>query len=381
MEWAFWLAALGVAYAYAGYPAILWVLSRLRPASAVAKAPIQPDVSLVIVARNEEARIRAKLADCLSQDYPTDRLEILVVSDGSTDATESIVAAHSDRGVRLVVVPEARGKPNALNEAVARAGGEVLVLCDARQRLAPTAVRELVANLADPEVGAVSGELHIRPPDQPGASEGVGAYWRYEKVLRKLESRTGSVVGVTGAIYATRRELFPRLDPSTILDDVAVPMWIALTGKRVVFEPRAQAFDESPGSAEKEYRRKVRTLAGNFQLVALQPTLLNPWRNPLFLRFVSHKLARLAVPWCMLVTLLASGALAASGSAMYAAAFAAQLGFYGASALGLVAERWGVRHPLLSIPSGLLVLNVAAGAALFAFLFGTQKVTWKSSEP
>lgn len=363
------------AYSYAGYPLLLALVARLRPAPPVRRGDIQPRVSIVIVAHDEEATIERKILNCLDLDYPADRLEVLIASDGSTDRTEEIVRRYEDRGVRLLSLPGPNGKPSALNRAVPQAKGEILLLCDARQRLDRTALRELVAAFADPTVGAVSGALHIEA-DQGSSGEGVAAYWRYEKVIRALESRVGSTAGVTGAIYAIRRDSFPTLDPRLILDDVAVPLAVAASGRRVLFEPAAKAFDRSAEDAEGEYRRKVRTLAGNYQLVALWPWLLNPARNPLFFQFVSHKLSRLAVPWCLLF-LLGSSAVLAGSSVFFRIAFLVQAVFYILAAGGWLLERAGVRLRLFSVPYAFALLNVAAAASLFGFLRGTQAASWK----
>jgi cellulose synthase/poly-beta-1,6-N-acetylglucosamine synthase-like glycosyltransferase len=277
--------------------------------------------------------------------------------------------------------PDPGGKPQALNAAIPECRGEVVVLCDARQSLAPGAVRALVANLADPAVGAVSGELHIASSDAgTSAGEGVGAYWRYEKLIRRLQSRLGSTVGVTGALYALRRELFRPLDPRLILDDVAIPMQVVRAGRRVVFEPEAEAFDESPETPEHEYRRKVRTLAGNYQLVVHHPWLLDPRRNPLFFHFVSHKLSRLLVPWCLVAMLASSGTLhALHGAATYRLALLAQAAFYLLALLGWSLDRLKVKVSLLSFPYAFALLNLAAAASPFGFLTGRERATWKAS--
>jgi cellulose synthase/poly-beta-1,6-N-acetylglucosamine synthase-like glycosyltransferase len=340
-----------------------------------------PLVGLVIVAHNEEGTIREKLRDCLATDYPPDLLEICVASDGSTDHTVDVVRSFSDRGVRLLDLPGPRGKAAALNEAVKATDAEVLVLCDARQRLESGAVRALVACLADATVGAVSGELHIDPAGGSGAAEGVGAYWTYEKVVRRLQSRLDSTVGVTGAIYAVRRDLFRPLDPETILDDVAVPMEVIAAGRRVVFEPAARAWDVASRTSGTEFRRKVRTLAGNLQVVALKPWLLDPRRNRLLLHLVSHKLARLAVPWALITVLGGSAVLAGAGSPWYALALAAQLFLYSAAALGSVAERAGLRFRALSVPYAFVLLNLAALIAPFRYLAGREGAAWKATAP
>ncbi len=374
----FWISALVIGWAYLGYPVSLALRARLRPAPPVRKARSTPSVSVVIVAHNEESLIARKIHNCLEMDYPRDRLEILVASDGSTDGTVPVAEGFAAEGVRVFALPGPRGKAAALGAVVPRARGEVLLLCDARQELERQALGELVANLADPTVGAVSGELHIRT-GATSAAQGVGAYWRFEKGVRRLESAVGSTVGATGAIYAVRRRLVPTLDPRTILDDVAIPLHVAQQGFRVVFEPAARAWDEPVEEAGREFRRKVRTLAGNYQLAALYPSLLLPWRNPLFFPFLSHKLARLLVPWCLLVVLASSLTLALRGSAFFALLLVLQSAFYGLAAIGWLKRSARRRPRLLSIPYALVLLNLAAAAALPDFLFGRQTAAWRAT--
>jgi cellulose synthase/poly-beta-1,6-N-acetylglucosamine synthase-like glycosyltransferase len=376
-ELAFWMSAAIVVYAYVGYPALITLAARLRPAPPPQKKEVTPAVSLLIVVRNEEACLEEKLRNALALDYPRERLEILVASDGSTDGTEAMAARFAAQGVRLLALRPG-GKAAALNEAVAHAAGEILVLTDARQALAPDAVRRLTAYFADPTVGAVSGELHLL--GSPGSPvEGVGVYWKYEKLVRKAESRFDSTVGVTGALYALRKELFVPLDPRTILDDVAIPMRVALAGRRVLFAPEARAWDHVAESAAGEYRRKVRTLAGNYQLVALYPALLHPLRDRLLWQLVSHKLSRLAVPWCLLVLFLASARLSVTGPAYYRIALAAQAIFYLLAMTGWLRSR--LRRPLrlTSLPYAFALLNLAAARGLIGFLRGTETATWRAS--
>src|SRR5512143_564229 len=281
MALAFWLAAALVAYTWAGYPVLIALLARWRPAPPVRKAKVTPRVSIVIAVHNEEDCIEAKLAGCLALDYPADRLEVVVASDGSDDRTDALVGGFAPGRVRLVRVPRG-GKAAALNAGIAQASGEILVLTDAREELEPGALRALVENFADPRIGAASGELHLRLRENPQGGEGLGLYWRYEKAIRRAESAFDSTVGVTGALWALRRDLHVPLDPRTILDDVAAPMEVVLGGFRVVFEPRALAYDLISDAPRREYQRKNRTLAGNYQLLALRPALLDPRRNRLF---------------------------------------------------------------------------------------------------
>jgi cellulose synthase/poly-beta-1,6-N-acetylglucosamine synthase-like glycosyltransferase len=383
MEWLFWSSALTIAYVYVGYPTllILWAaVNELRhrglrstdcganphsnPKSAIGTPQCElPSISIVVAARNEAARLPARIDNLLAADYPADRRQIIVVSDGSTDGTLAVLAAY--RGIVDVVALPPQGKAAALNAGVARAKNDVLVFADARQMFAPDALRALVAPFADPVVGGVTGELLLdceasavagrragterrrAPGDRrridrgPGRrttaerrgriastiADGVGLYWRYEKQLRRLESRIGSTLGATGAIYALRRSLYRALPPGTILDDVLTPMRAVLAGYRVVFSEHAYAFDRAAPDADAEQRRKIRTLAGNVQILGLEPRLLVPFVNPVWLQYVSHKLGRLVVPYALLAIFPTSIALART-HVFYALALAAQCAVY-----------------------------------------------------
>ena len=346
MELLFW-ASLGVVlYVYAGYPVVLEVWRRFARRATIVEAGATPPVSVVIAARNEAERLPGRVENLLGLDYPPRSLEIVVVSDGSTDGTRQAVAPWTQPSVgreprvRLIEI-DAAGKAAALNAGVEAATHDILVFADARQRFASDAVRRLVGRLADPAVGAVSGELVLDCEEGASAStiaDGVGAYWRYEKWLRARESEIDSTLGATGAIYALRRACWQPLPPGTILDDVLAPLRAVLAGWRVVFEERARAFDSAAPDAAAESRRKTRTLAGNYQLLALEPRLLLPGVNRVWLQFVSHKLGRLLVPWALVGLFVASLALAAS-SAVYLSAAVAQGLFYGLALYGGHLER------------------------------------------
>lgn len=335
MDAVFWTSAALVFYVYAGYPAVLAVWARLCPRRR-AEASLSgdrawPGVSIVVAVRNEARRLPARIDNLLSLDYPGDR-QIIVASDGSTDDPSSALRPFPD--VELIEGP-LRGKAAALNAGVARARHDIVVFADARQAFARDALRALVAPFADPRVGAVTGELILENAGagEPGVAEGVGLYWRYEKHLRRLESVVGSVLGATGAIYAMRRELWQPLPDDTILDDVLGPMRAVFAGRTVVFEGRARAFDRAPEDPAVEARRKIRTLAGNVQILWLEPRLLIPVVNPVWLQYMSHKVGRLLVPYA-LVALLVSSAALASRHVIYAAALALQAAFYLLAAYG-----------------------------------------------
>ena len=378
VEIVFWGSALLVGYAYVGYPMLVWCAARLFPRP-VRTAPITPLVTVLIAARNEADRIGAKIENCLGLDYPADRLEVVVVSDGSQDRTADVVrgyAARSPQRVRLVELPARRGKAAALNAGAAVATGDVLLLTDTRQRLAPEVARTLVRNLADPSVGAVSGELVLYASEAGSTPvRDVGLYWRYEKMIRKAESQFGSSIGYTGAIAAVRRRLFPTLPEDTLVDDLVVPLTILSRGSRVVFEPAAQASDAIAADRRAEFRRKVRTLAGVLQTFLHMRRFAGPLPGLVWWQFVSHKLLRLAVPFALLACL---GASAWLSGPFYRAAFAAQLVVYALGVLGLVVTGRGPLGRVISLPATLLLLNAAAVAGTIRYLSGGRLELWDS---
>jgi cellulose synthase/poly-beta-1,6-N-acetylglucosamine synthase-like glycosyltransferase len=339
MKELFWVSVAVIVYVYAGYPLLLaaWARVAQRVPRRTAAGQEWPVISIVLAARNEGRRLPSRIQNLLTVEYPGPR-ELIVVSDGSTDDTADVVRAFGG-AVRLVEVP-AGGKPAALNAGVAVARGDILVFADARQHFSQNALVHLVANFTDPQVGGVTGELVLDAEiDETDSTvgEGVGLYWKYEKWLRRNESLVWSTLGATGAIYAMRRSLWQPLPAGTLLDDVLAPMRAVLAGSRVVFEERARAFDRTSADAPAESRRKVRTLAGNYQILAQEPRLLLPFVNPVWLQYLSHKVGRLLVPWALAGALFASTALMFDGW-IYALAFATQAVFYGLAAYGAWSE-------------------------------------------
>jgi biofilm PGA synthesis N-glycosyltransferase PgaC len=367
MKLLFWLSFATVGYAYFGYALLLAVYASLhrRPHLTM---PMTPTVSILISAHNEESRLPARLANLKSLQYPAERVQTIIASDGSTDRTADILREH-EPGVTPVILEKAMGKACALNEAVGFATGEILLFLDVRQSIEENALAELVSCFADPQVGAVSGELLLETADGASSQDALGIYWKIEKAVRKLESASGSVVGVTGAIYAIRRELYVKIPPGTILDDVFVPMNVARMGKRVIFQPSAIARDRIFSEPGKEFSRKVRTLTGNYQLVRLAPWLLSP-ENPLLFRFISHKLLRLVVPLLLVVMLVASAMI---GGALYRMIFALQLLFYIAAFFGTLSSS-ARRFKPVAIANTFVMLNMAAALAFYNFVTGRKKV-------
>jgi poly-beta-1,6-N-acetyl-D-glucosamine synthase len=370
----FWGSLLLLLYAYLGYPLLIgaWALLRPRPA---ALGTTLPTVTIVVVAHNEAGRIEGRIENLGSLDYPKGSLEILIVSDGSTDGTAERARALETAGLRVIAFAARRGKPAVLNEIVPRSRGDIVVLADARQRFDPQAVRSLVALFADPGVGAVSGELILTEGGRGTAvGQGVSAYRRYESFVRLCESRVGSTVGATGAIYAIRRDLFSPLPEDTILDDVLIPMRIARRGYRVLFEPAARAFDRAPATAREEFGRKARTLAGNFQILFRERWLLNPLGNRLWLQTVSHKGLRLLGP-ALLLAVFATNLILIRRPG-YRLVLLAQVTFYAGALIGGLLRGRGRVVPLFSLPYTFCLVNGAALAGAFRFLASRQRVTW-----
>lgn len=297
-------AALSVAYVVVLYPLLLALLARWFPKPVASRWEPRP-VTVIIAARNAERWIKRKLESVLASDYPRELLDVLVVSDGSTDRTEEIVRSFAGDNVRLLVVPPG-GKPAALNAAFPHARGELLLLTDVRQILEPECLKRLVCVMADPKVGAVSGNLIIRE----GSSEeerSTGLYWRYENWIRGNLSRLDSLLGATGPIYLVRRHLVRPIPPDQLLDDVYLPLSIHLQGYRLVLEEGAVAYDE-PTTVASEFRRKVRTQAGVLQLLWSFPGLFSK-ANRMRFHFVSLKLGRLALPYLLVAMLVSALAL------------------------------------------------------------------------
>lgn len=326
-------SALTVAYIAIGYPIILSVLAR-RSNAPVCKEFFPQRVSVLLPVLNGERWICDKLASILALDYPPELIEVIVVSDGSTDRTDELVRSIQDSRVKLIRV-ERGGKPRALNAAMAQARGEVLFFTDVRQPLDSQSLRQLVACLRDPKVGAASGEL-VLLQGSTNSESNSGLYWRYEKWIRKHLSEIDSVPGTTGCIYAMRRDLAEQIPETMLADDMYLPITAFLKGFRVIFDGSSRAFDQ-PMALKTEFRRKVRTLAGVYQVIAAYPSLLGP-HNRMWFHFVSHKAGRLILPWLLLINIVASFYLPAPWRVI---ALAAYFALFAAAALdSIVPEGW-----------------------------------------
>lgn len=370
MKLLFWLSALLIFLTYIGYPICTYFRARIWPRP-VHRANIFPSVTIVLAAHNEEKSLPRKLRNLAVLDYPARCLEVVVVSDGSTDETNRILKDWQDSRRRAVILPHHRGKANCLNQGIFKAEGEIICFTDARQEIAPDGLKNLVANFADPSVGCASGALILRGDRQTASSDGVGVYWRLEKNIRNWEGLAGSTVGVTGAFYAIRRNLFAPLPEGAILDDVYIPLQIARQGGRVVFDPKAVAWDDFAPSPKQEFRRKVRTLAGNYQLLLLAPWVLTS-ANPLRLQFLCHKLLRLIVPFALVGVFFSTFSIR---QGMYEIALILQIALYASSMLPGMRAKTGFLSRMSNVSLAFILLNTAAAVAFVYFITG-KKAEW-----
>ncbi len=368
-----------IAFCYVGYPLLVAVQARWSPRP-VNSGNWQPRVDVIVVAYNAGDSIERKIDNLLALDYPADRLRLRLGSDGSSDDTVQRARAHiaqrscEDR-VSIEAFPTRRGKAACLADLIAHSDADVLLFNDVRQRVEPVALSALLRPLADRQVGAVSGELMFERAD--GFAGSVDAYWRYEKFIRRNESASGSVVGVTGAIWAARRDALASIPAGIILDDVWLPLAIAKRGLRVLFCGDAIAWDAASTEPAQEALRKRRTLAGNFQLIANDPSLLWPGSHPLGWRLWGHKWLRLASPWLFAIALLCNVVVVAE-SPWLALLLALQLLGWIMAAIAFIQPDWQRFLPL-RIAALFARMNLYAAQALFDFVRHRDAHLWSSS--
>lgn len=365
------IAVLG--YTYVGYPALMAARAALKKRDTTPAPPARPRdalprVSVIVPIYNAERYVAPKIESLLAQDYPADKVEILMYSDASTDGSDAVVARFADRGVKLVRGEKRLGKPTALNALAKLATGEIFIMTDIRQPLSTDAISRLVERLEDDSVGCVSGNLQLQ------GETGAGLYWKYETFIRDCEAKVSSMVGVTGALYALRAESLGHVPRDLILDDMYIAMMVRLRGKRIVLEPGAIVLDEA-FEDDREKTRKVRTLAGNFQLFSMVPALLNPLANPSFFETFSHKFLRLTGPVALAGAAVGSVAGLATAKTrgerrLYGLLVAGQLGLGALAALGPRAGGAG------RFARTFLVLQSAVVSGFVRFVRGEQKVTW-----
>ncbi len=373
----FWLTLAALVYVYAGFPLLVVTVGRLRRQE-VKKKPITPAMSLIIAAYNEEKSIGARLENALALDYPTKALEMIVVSDGSTDQTAAIVEGYADRGVRLLRLPRS-GKIPALNAGVTHATGEVLVFSDANSMYHRQALRKLARNFADPEVGGVAGNTaYTIPEESESSSRGEDLYWNYDTWLKELESQSGSVVSAHGGMYAIRRELYQPIPDPAVTDDFAISTAVIEQGKRLVFESEALSYEAAVPEAGREFRRRTRLMTRGLRGLLLRKRLLNPFRYGFYsLVLFSHKVLRRLLPVALLILLASSAALSRSGT-LYLVATAGQVAFYSVAGIGYLLRRTRFgQQKYLYIPFFYCMANAAALVAVAKLIRGERIAQWQ----
>lgn len=383
---AFFLCLFLIAYVYILYPIIVfalasfvqtrrdsrYVLSRPERRAGDAEPPL-PFVSVVIAVYNEEKVLEDRIANCLSVDYPDEKLEIIIASDGSTDKTNEIAGRHLGERVRLLAFPARNGKAFALNRAIPQARGEIVLLTDSNTMYEKGSVRKLVRHFADSAIGGVCGELRVRPFDEATAEESL--YWKFENFLKFMESRLDMTLGANGGIYAIRKEAFRPIPDGTIVDDFVVFLNVRKAGFKTLFDPEAVAYERSAPSLRDEYRRKVRIGAGDVQAIKLAASFLSPKAGPVSFSLWSHKVLRWLVPF-LLIGLLVSNIALARESGAFLAALVLQCAFYAASIAGLFfsARVW------FKLPYYFVSMNAALLHGFVRYALGTQKGTWERTE-
>jgi cellulose synthase/poly-beta-1,6-N-acetylglucosamine synthase-like glycosyltransferase len=367
------VASLVVFYIIIAYPVLLATNSHAAP-------PVRKDmgfrvpVSVIVAVYNGEQFIAKKLDSLLALHYPAKLLDILVVSDGATDRTDAIVESYAGRGVRLLRVPHG-GKAAALNAALPHVSGEILFFTDVRQLLDPEALSHLVANFADPTVGAVTGELRMRDPAYAGEQADLELYWRYELWARSQHSRIDSVLVTTGCIYAMRRSLAEPIPPDTLTDDAIIPLRVLFRGYRVIFDAEALAFDY-PTAEGGEFRRKLRTLAGLWQ-VHLRLSQIFTNRNRMRFHFLSHKTSRLVLPWAIVAIWIATVAL--PGSPFRTFLLTDELLLIALALLDPYVPRWFPLKRISSPARTFLSMNAASLLSLAVFMVKPTRL-WRPTK-
>ena len=374
IEFIFWFSIVFVVYTYFGYPLLIWLFAQKHtPVLGVPENQHEwPTVAIIIPVHNEEKNVLNKLNNLRTLDYPQDKLEIIFVSDGSTDNTNQLL--NEITNIELISYSNRQGKPTALNKAVSHAKSDIILFTDVRQELTISSVKYLISTLSHKEVGAVSGELVHRDP-LTNTGRNVGLYWRYEKWIRKAESQFHSTAGVTGALYVIHRNDYLPLPEDTLLDDFEIPIHILKKNKRVVFDARAKIYDDVQEESAVEQKRKIRTLMGNYQSFTRHLWLFSPITNPIFIQFMSHKVFRLLVPYALIFILISSLVLP---GVLYQAVKWVQFIFYG---FGLATLIWPSlrKNRLINLIVVFVGMNWAVLIALKNVLMKKIEVRWEKT--
>lgn len=379
MKVVFWGSIAILLYTYFGYPLYIYMRSKIISNGVSRSADYKPFVSVIISAYNEGAAIGVKIANLLCSDYPADKIEVLVGSDGSRDDTNRILSSVKDKRVRAFLFQKRRGKASVIRDIAPQTKGEILVFCDARQIFKEDAISRLVSNFADKSVGCASGELVLtNGSDSNGIAQGIGLYWKYEKFIRRCESAVYSTVGATGAIYAIRKELYTAPPEDTILDDLYIPLAITRKGYRCVWDMKAKAYDKASLTPKEEYQRKIRTLAGNYQIFTMFADRFIPFKSGVAMPLFSHKLLRVLAPF-FLISMFVSNVFLLKKD-VYFLFLTGQILFYLLALIGSATYKNESKRFFAKAASTVhmfCLMNFTALAGFYAFLFGKQSVAWE----
>lgn len=371
----FWTSAAALFYAYIGYPLLVYLASRLFPKN-TKREDFEPTVSVIITAYNEERDIRDKLENTLSIDYPKDKLEIIVASDCSNDATDDIVREFEDKGVTLYRQIERHGKTAAQNMAVEKATGEIVLFSDATTMYQPNVLRAMLPNFADEKIGCVAGKLIYVDESNSGVGKGAKNYWSYETFLKENESRACSLIGASGCLYSIRKSAYQPMYPEAC-SDFLIATVMYRQGLRTVYEPEAVCTEETNRQAEKEMRMRVRVISQTFTDLWRNRDMLNPFKSSFYaVELISHKLLRYAVPVFLTLVFLASGFLAFYQT-FFVVVFAMQIAFYAFAFLGWLLEKNNLKVGALALPLYFVLANLASLVGFYKFLRGERYARWE----
>jgi cellulose synthase/poly-beta-1,6-N-acetylglucosamine synthase-like glycosyltransferase len=371
----FWASVGLIFYIYFGYLVMVYIVSRLFPKS-VKRAAIEPSVSIIITAYNEERDIREKLENTLLIDYPSEKLEIIVASDCSSDGTDAIVCEFAGKNVKLLRQPERHGKTAAQNMAVENASGEIMLFSDATSMYEPNVLREMLPSFADETIGCVAGKLDYVDHSSSTVGQAAKSYWSYEILLKESESKACSLIGVSGCIYAVRRSAYQPMYPEAC-SDFLIATVVYKQGMRTIYEPNAVCTEETNQHSKKEMQMRVRVISQTFTDLWRNREMLNPFRSGFFaVELISHKVLRYSIPLFLITVFVSSGFLSFI-SLFFFAVFAAQVAFYLMAFAAWMLERNGIRAGILSIPLYFMLTNVASIAGFFQFLRGERYASWE----
>lgn len=371
----FWLSCGLVLYTYLGYPCLVWLFAKVfgqRVQPAVSEK--LPSAALLIAAYNEESVIAGRVENALALDYPPQLLEIVVASDGSADGTAETVRRYAERGVRIIDYQQRRGKASVLNSAMQEVHGEIVLLSDANTHFDPAAARKLVRWFEDPHVGAVCGRLVLVDPSTGRNVDSL--YWKYETFLKKCEGRLGALLGANGAIYAIRRDSFVPIPADTIVDDFVIPLLARLqSGRSIIYDPEAVAWEETPANIGSEFRRRSRIGAGGFQSIALLWRLLSPRQGWIAFTFFSHKVLRWLCPFFLIVAFVTNCLLIRQP--LYQATLGLQSLFYLVSLAGAFIPGSGLALRMVRLTTMFSSMNLALLVGFWRWLTGRQRGIWQ----